>query len=88
MQDDALTRSLSAVHLAPRLAGRPIWMCIGNNDNRVGTDSAIRFSRRVVEAAVAAGAHPDIELVISPSKGHTIAADSHDRAAAWLLARP
>jgi alpha-beta hydrolase superfamily lysophospholipase len=87
MQDHAGVRALAAENLAPRLAGRPIWMCIGNHDTRVDTDRAIRFTRRVVECAVAAGKRPDIELWVQPSEGHQIAPDSHEKAAAWLVTR-
>jgi dienelactone hydrolase len=83
----APTRALNTIHLAARLAGRPIWMCIGNNDDRVNTDYAIQFSRRVVEASIAAGKHPDIEMVLQTSKGHTIAPESHGHAADWLESR-
>jgi dienelactone hydrolase len=87
MWNHAPTRALSALHLAPRLAGRPVWICIGNNDDRVGTAYAIELSRRLVEAALSAGAEPDVELWVQPSKGHSTAPDSQDRAAAWLMAR-
>ena len=87
VSNPAAVQALGAASLAPRLAGRPIWMCIGNYDTRVGTDSAVLFMRKVVESSVAAGKHPDIELLIQPSEGHSIAADSHDKAAAWLASR-
>jgi len=87
MQDHAEVRALAAERLAARLAGRPIWMCIGNHDTRVDTDRAIHFTRRIVECAVAAGTRPDIELLVQPTAGHQIAPDSHEKAAAWLAER-
>ncbi|MBL9214157.1 MAG: alpha/beta fold hydrolase, partial [Opitutaceae bacterium] len=35
MEKDPLTLSLAAARLAPRLAGRPVWIVIGNHDRRV-----------------------------------------------------
>jgi esterase FrsA len=87
VRNQAGVRALATENLAPRLACRPIWICIGNHDTRVDTDRAIRFTRRVVECAVAAGKRPDIELWVQPSEGHQIAPDSHEKAAAWLATR-
>ena len=52
MEKHAGTRSLSIINSADKLAGRPIWLCIGNNDERVDTDKAIAFTRKVVAEAV------------------------------------
>jgi dienelactone hydrolase len=87
MAENRLVRSLG-VHLsAERLAGRSLWICIGNNDNRVGTDLAIDLARRVVRSAVAKNLQPDVELIVQSTKGHTIADDSAERAASWIADR-
>lgn len=80
-------RALDLSHLAGKLAGRSYWLCIGNNDLRVGTDEAIAFTRKLVAAALAAKKHADVNVVIAPSLGHSIHKTAHDEAAAWLLER-
>ncbi len=79
-----LTRSLTAVNLAEKLVGRPIWVCIGNNDERVGTDQCFAFVRKVAQANLAAGKPAHIELHVMPSAGHRTHETAHDEAAAWL----
>src|SRR5439155_27114503 len=76
-------RALALINVAAKLAGRPIWVCIGNDDNRVGTDSAITFSRRVVEASNLQGERAAIELHVTATEGHGVYATGHEDAAAW-----
>jgi dienelactone hydrolase len=83
------TQKLSVVRHADRLAGRAVWVSIGNNDERVSTDDAIAFARRVVAASAASmkgekRAIP-VELVVGPSVGHSAIAQENELAAAWLL---
>lgn len=80
-------KALNLVHLADKLAGRSLWLCIGNNDARVGTDKAIAFTRKVVAASLAAKKPLDVFLVVTPTPGHSIHKTAHDEAAAWLLER-
>lgn len=84
MEKNDKTNALSLGRQAERLAGRPIWLCIGNNDQRVDTDRAIAFTRRVVQASAAAKKPPLVELHVMTSAGHTIHPTAHDEAAAWL----
>jgi CubicO group peptidase (beta-lactamase class C family)/dienelactone hydrolase len=79
-----LTNDLALRHLSLKLAGRPIWMCIGNNDERVDTDRAISFSRDVVKSSVAQKKKSLIELHVMTSEGHTIHPTAHEEAAAWM----
>jgi dienelactone hydrolase len=87
LDQHAAIKSLSLVRHADKLAGRAIWLCIGNNDQRVNTDRAIEFTRRVVAASVARKKPANIELHVLPTMGHSIHATAHDEAAAWFLAR-
>ncbi len=80
----AATNALALSRHAAKLAGRPIWMCIGNNDERVDTDRAIAFTREVVKASVAQKKRPLVELHVMTSEGHTIHRTAHDEAAAWI----
>lgn len=80
-------RALALTNVAAKLAGRPIWVCIGNDDNRVGTDNAIAFTRRIVEASHLQGERAPIELHVTATEGHGVYATGHEDAAAWILAR-
>jgi dienelactone hydrolase len=86
---DGLAGKLALTHIAPQLTGRPVWLGIGNNDQRVDTDRAIAFSRAVVQASVrqrqeAKGMFP-VELIVAPSAGHSKIDRAHELLAAWLM---
>ena len=94
LKDNRLARALSLADIAEKLAGRPLWVSIGNNDTRVGTDKAIEFTRKVVAASVAGKKRTpaeviDVELHVMPWPGHggTLIGSAYDAAATWLLAR-
>ena len=79
---------LAVARLASKLAGRAIWLSIGNNDERVNTDDAIAFTRAVVRAA----AQPDkpnavipVTLLVAPSQGHSNIDQAHELLATWLI---
>jgi dienelactone hydrolase len=80
--------ALSLTKLAPRLAGRPAWVGIGNYDLRVDTDSVIGFTRALVrEGAKKAGKTDPIvpvELVVGPTGGHTKVDRAGELMADWL----
>lgn len=81
----AAVDSLALATLAPRLAGRPMWISIGNHDERVGTDFAIAFSRALVAVNVARRQDATIELIVHSVPGHSSTERDHERLAAWLL---
>jgi dienelactone hydrolase len=83
-------QSLAAVNLADQLADRPVWISIGNNDLRVGTDAAIAVARRLAAAAIARDPQnpkliAPVELIVGPSAGHSSIDRAHELAAQWLL---
>src|SRR6478736_2959337 len=82
MQKHAATKGLNVTHLADKLAGRSFWMCIGNDDARVGTDETIAFSRALVRASLAKKAKPDAYLAVTPTPGHTVHKSANEEAAA------
>jgi hypothetical protein len=84
LEKNPLTRSLALVEHANKLAGRPVWVCIGNNDARVGTDQLIAFTRKVVETSLADKKRALVELHVMPSIGHSIHDTAHEEVAAWL----
>jgi dienelactone hydrolase len=81
---EAAANALAAATLAPKLADRAVWVCIGAHDERVSTDDCVAFTRKVVAAAVAAQKKHNVELHVMPSPGHTIHETAHEEVAAWL----
>lgn len=93
--DKAAARSLDVMALAPKLAGRRLFIQMGHNDLRVGGHHAINFALRLMKLS------PDhmkplqgiwsgdaIKLVITPSEnpnGHTTYDGAHHDAADWIL---
>lgn len=71
-----------------KLAGRAVWISIGNTDERVSTDDCIGFTRRLVAAT--RKLRPELTLVpvhltVSTSLGHRAPDDAYPAAAAYLL---
>ena len=83
----AKTKAVALESCSHKLAGRPIWLCIGNHDERVDTDRAIAFTRAVVKASLTLEKPPLVEMHIMTSTGHTIHPTAHDEAAAWFAAK-
>jgi dienelactone hydrolase len=82
------TTRLALVHQADKLAGRAVWLSIGNNDQRVNTDDSIAFVRKVTAAAAAKQKDRTkpipVELLVGAAVGHTIIAKAHELAAEWI----
>jgi len=77
--------SLSLLAQADRLAGKSLWISIGDRDVRVGTDDAIAFARRVTTLSVKQSKDSDVTLIVQPeAKGHTTPVGAPALAAAWL----
>jgi dienelactone hydrolase len=88
MEKPAPARELTLTRHAAALAGRAVWVSIGNNDNRVSTDDAIAFARKVVAETVAlrkgAETAVAVELIVGTALGHTGIANEHEMAAEWI----
>lgn len=84
-EENPLARQLSVSGIAPRLAGRPIWIMIGNSDYRVETDLVIAFTRRVIEESMFQNLPYGMELHVMASDGHSLPTGSHEQAAAWIV---
>jgi dienelactone hydrolase len=70
---------------AGRLAGRPVWITIGANDDRVGTDKTIAFAAAVHAAAVAQKVPDRLSLTIDGEHaGHTTPAAAAAQSADWI----
>lgn len=87
MESNEATKACALIHLAPKLAGRSIWMTVGNNDDRVDTDRVIAFARAVAKHAAPKSADEkpaDVELHVCPSMGHAAPRNADEDAAAWI----
>ena len=86
-QDTPLVAS-SAVHrVAGALAPRSLWIVIGSQDDRVGTDSAIQLNRAIAQAASKSEMMPDMTMIIGPWKGHSVDPSMDVHAAHWIRSR-
>lgn len=91
MGPHALTDSLDLEKLASNINLRkPLWLTIGNNDTRVGTDLCISFAR-AVETATPLVLDPDgsavdkeVYLRVLPSDNHHQPLNTHPDAADWI----
>ncbi len=84
MANPAPANALSIVNRSDQLSGRAIWVCIGNNDERVSTDDLIAFTRKVVAVSIAQKKPANVELHVMPSLGHSIHSTAHNEAASWI----
>jgi len=84
-EGNVLMESLSVSEQADQLADRPVWIIMGDRDERVGTDNAIALARTITASALARGLNPAVELhVLSEPKGHTTPAGAAELAAIWI----
>ncbi len=81
-----MTEQLALQQHTSRLAGKAIWLVIGDRDERVGTDRVISFARSVIHASLKAKLPAQVELHVMPEpRGHSVPAGSAEQAAAWIL---
>ena len=85
MDHHSATNALSVIHQAGKLAGRPLWLCIGNLDVRVGTDDSIALTRKIVEESQRQNKPAPVELHVMHTIGHRIHDTAHAEAATWFL---
>lgn len=67
------------------LKGKPVFIVIGDRDERVGTDSAIQFARKLSAAALKADIPSEVALhVLSQPEGHTTPEGGDLIGARWI----
>lgn len=78
--------SMSLEAHVDRLVGRPIFIVIGDRDDRVGTDAAIEFTRALSAAALTANVPSGVELhvVSEPKANHTTPTGADRWSARWI----
>jgi dienelactone hydrolase len=79
-----LVKSLALGNHADQLAGRGVWIVIGDNDQRVNTDNVIEFARKLSAASVAKKLPHHIELHVAAVEGHSTPKDTAEKSAAWI----
>jgi dienelactone hydrolase len=83
---NTMVQSLDVRKQADKLAGRPVWIIIGDQDERVSTDSAIDLARRITRASLDRKLTSQVDLhVIAEPRGHTTPHGAVEGSAAWLL---
>lgn len=81
-----LADNLALQRHTARLAGRAIWMVIGDRDERVGTDLVIAFARSVTRESLKAKLPAQVELhVLAEPRGHSVPAGTAEQGGEWIL---
>jgi dienelactone hydrolase len=77
---DPVVAALALDHWAAQLAGRALFLTIGNGDSRVSSAACVRFALRLLELEETMGiTHSAIQLHVVDSPGHSLS--DHWRAA-------
>lgn len=83
--DFPMVKQLSVKNQAPELAGRPVWIVIGDQDKRVSTQAAIDLARAITAASIDKKVDSQVELRVMPEpRGHTTPKGSAEAAAKWI----
>jgi dienelactone hydrolase len=88
--DDVTTKQAaphSILAFTDKLAGRAVWLSMGNDDARVNTDDCIAVARSLV--AESRRRHPElktvpVEMIVGPSEGHRAIDDAYSLAARFI----
>ena len=87
VREDPVVAATALGNWAADLAGRPLYVVIGNGDRRVGTPSCARFVARVIEIEAVRGMErPGVQCHITgDSPGHGVSPAARAKAAQFLL---
>lgn len=83
-EGNPLARRLALANMVPVLAGRRVWIAIGDADERVDTGKAVAFAQALTSAAPGGGVGEQITLRVPHTPGHASVPEWHDEAAGWL----
>lgn len=84
LEEDETVRGLRLHNCAVKLAGKWIWISIGNRDTRVSTELAIDLAKDIVGESVAQGMRPMVELHVTANEGHGVHPTARRDAAKWI----
>lgn len=80
-----LVKELALLRQADALAGRGVWLIIGDRDDRVDTDRTIALARGITAAALRKNLSAKVDLhVVAEPQGHTTPAGSAELGARWI----
>ncbi len=86
VREDPAVAALALDHWAAQLAGRAIFMSIGNHDDRVGSDHCVRLALRLLELEEPRVARPSaLQLHVVEDAGHGLSNEWRTAGAAFLL---
>lgn len=86
--ENSLAKSLAIANVADQLAGRPVWIVIGDQDARVSTRSAMDTAAAITETSVRKEVESKMALHVLPEpRGHTTPKGSPEMAASWIHSR-
>ncbi len=88
MSADPRIEALGLEHFCDSLADRAVWLTIGNQDDRVGTDRAVRFALALTDACRRRGVPPRVEVHVLAEPGHASKPEWHTGAAVWFTGGP
>lgn len=94
-ETDDRVRAASAINVADKLAGKPVWIIIGNDDARVSTEDCVALGLELVKKSKGKLNPVPVELRVVGTIGHRLHAvptaqygqlcAPHEEAARWLL---
>lgn len=85
-EENDMVQSLTLNRQAGKLAGRAVWIIIGDQDARVGTDHAIDLARLTTKASLAKKLRSRVDLhVVAEPRGHTTPTGAPEQSASWIL---
>lgn len=88
---DVTREEVQGIHydaLVDRLAGKAVWLSMGNDDARVNTDDCVTLARKLVAATRRSKPESKIvpvELIVGPSEGHRAIDNAYSLEAQFLL---
>jgi len=81
-----LVKKYNLINRANELAGRKVWIIIGDQDKRVDTDNAVQLAREISKESRKKNLPSRVTLHVLPEpRGHTIPAGADRMAADWIL---
>ena len=86
IRDTPEIADLALARFAGSIAGRAVWMAIGNSDARVGTDACLRFAEAVLRAEAEKGCSSSRFVVhVVPEREHQLSDSWRRRGGEYLL---
>lgn len=83
-EENPLVKKIALVNQADALAGRAVWIVIGNHDLRVDTDRTIALARSINKSAQAQKLPSRVDLLVLQAEGHRCPDGAVETSAAWI----